>query len=201
MLDCRKMACPQPVIQTKNLVEAESPNSVEVMVDNKAASENVSRYLGTQGFSAEVSEKDGDFVVTGKRDGEAPMPEAKDQEQSAPAVGGDMTKQLVFIRSECIGSGDDKLGRGLMKNFILTLKEMGPDLWRVIFLNGGVKLCCQGSEVLEAIQELEKSGVHILVCGTCLDFFGILEEKRVGETTNMLDVVTSLQLAGKVITA
>jgi len=42
--------------------------------------------------------------------------------------------------------------------------------------------------------------VSILVCGTCLDFYGLLDQKKVGETTNMLDIVTSLQVAGKVVT-
>ena len=100
-----------------------------------------------------------------------------------------------------IGQGDDILGAGLMKNFLATLKEMGPDLWRIIFLNAGVKLCCRGSEVIDTLKELEAGGVSILVCGTCLDYFKLLEQKEVGETTNMLDVVTSLQVADKVITA
>ena len=50
-----------------------------------------------------------------------------------------------------------------------------------------------------AIQQLEAEGVSVLVCGTCLTHFSLLDQKRVGETTNMLDIVTSLQLADKVI--
>jgi len=57
----------------------------------------------------------------------------------------------------------------------------------------------QGSESLDALKELEKSGVSILVCGTCLEFFKLMDQKQVGETTNMLDVVTSLRVADKVI--
>jgi intracellular sulfur oxidation DsrE/DsrF family protein len=76
---------------------------------------------------------------------------------------------------------------------------MGPDLWRLVLLNGGVKLAIEGSEVLEQLQGLEREGITILVCGTCLTHFNILEKKRVGETTNMLDIVTSLQVADKVI--
>jgi sulfur relay (sulfurtransferase) complex TusBCD TusD component (DsrE family) len=60
-------------------------------------------------------------------------------------------------------------------------------------------LAVAGSPCLEKLQALAASGVSILVCGTCLDHFGLLEQKRVGETTNMLDVVTSMQLADKVI--
>jgi sulfur relay (sulfurtransferase) complex TusBCD TusD component (DsrE family) len=60
-------------------------------------------------------------------------------------------------------------------------------------------LAIEGAETLKDLQELEERGVHIFVCGTCLDFFGLLDQKRVGETTNMLDIVTSMQLADKVI--
>jgi len=49
------------------------------------------------------------------------------------------------------------------------------------------------------LRALSASGVSILVCGTCLDFFGLLQQKVLGDTTNMLDVVTSLALADKVI--
>ena len=112
----------------------------------------------------------------------------------------DEAKILVFIRNDRLGHGDDVLGAGLMKNFLLTLKEMGPALWRIMFVNAGVKLAVEGSESLPALKELEESGVSILVCGTCLNHFDLLEKKQVGITTNMLDIVTSLQVAGKVVT-
>jgi selenium metabolism protein YedF len=98
-----------------------------------------------------------------------------------------------------MGFGDDELGKKLMINFIKTLKEMGKELWRLVFVNNGVKLAIEGSAALEALKELEESGITILVCGTCLDHFKLLEKKKVGETTNMLDIVTAMQVADKVI--
>ena len=85
-----------------------------------------------------------------------------------------------------------------MKNFLSTLTEM-QDLWRIVLLNGGVKLAATPGPCLEALKKLAESGVSILVCGTCLNHYGLLEKKQVGETSNMLDIVTSLDLAGKVI--
>ena len=200
MLDCRGLACPQPVITTKQEVEAQAPEKIKVLVDNKAASQNVSRFLETQGYATQISLREGDYMVSGEREAgrpveTAPPPEAFTCATGEPGGG----RQLVLVRSDTLGRGDDALGAGLMKNFLLTLKEMGPALWRILFLNNGVKLCVTGSESLEPLRELEKNGVSILVCGTCLTFFGLLDEKQVGETTNMLDVVTSLQLADKVI--
>ena len=86
-----------------------------------------------------------------------------------------------------------------MENFLASLPELGPSLWRIVLLNGGVKLAATEGKCLDTLKQLESSGVSILVYGTCLNFFHLLEAKQVGETTNMMDVVTSLSLAGKVI--
>jgi len=106
---------------------------------------------------------------------------------------------MVMCSTDRMGVGDDELGLKLMVNFLRTLKEMGPELWRLVFVNNGVKLTIDGSEVLENLKGYEKAGLKILVCGTCLNHFNLLERKMVGETTNMLDIVTAMQLADKVV--
>jgi selenium metabolism protein YedF len=106
---------------------------------------------------------------------------------------------MVLCATDRMGFGDDALGLKLMVNFLRTLKEMGPDLWRLVFVNNGVKLTIEGSEVLEDLRQYEKDGLKIMVCGTCLDHFDILAKKQVGETTNMLDIITAMQVADKVI--
>jgi selenium metabolism protein YedF len=106
---------------------------------------------------------------------------------------------MVMCATDRIGFGDDELGLKLMVNFLRTLKEMEPDLWHLVFVNNGVKLTVDGSEVIGDLEALEKGGLKILVCGTCLNHFNLLERKQVGETTNMLDIVTAMQLADKVI--
>jgi selenium metabolism protein YedF len=108
-------------------------------------------------------------------------------------------KTLVLLASDCLGRGDEELGRKIVLNFIKTIKELGPGLWRLVLLNGGVKLAVEGSEVLPHLQELAREGVGIQVCGSCLETFGLLEKKGVGDTANMLDVITSMQVADKVI--
>ena len=72
-----------------------------------------------------------------------------------------------------MGYGDDELGLKLMVNYIRTLKEMGPDLWRLVFINNGVKLTVDGSEVLKDLMQYEESGLTILVCGTGLNHFNL----------------------------
>jgi intracellular sulfur oxidation DsrE/DsrF family protein len=77
---------------------------------------------------------------------------------------------------------------------------MGPELWRLVFINNGIKLTTAGSEALPALKDLVQTDVPILVCGTCLNHFNLLEKKQVGEITNMLDIVTAMQVADKMIT-
>jgi selenium metabolism protein YedF len=98
-----------------------------------------------------------------------------------------------------MGFGDDELGRKLMVNYLRTLDEMGEDLWRLVFVNNGVKLTIDESEVVADLKKYENEGIKILVCGTCLTHFDLLDRKQVGITTNMLDIVTAMQNADKVI--
>lgn len=108
-------------------------------------------------------------------------------------------KTLVLLSSDHVGKGDDALGRGIAIGFVKTFKEMGDELWRLVLLNGAVKLAVEGSEALPYLQELNREGIGILVCGRCLETFNLADKKRVGDSANMVDIMTSMQLADKVI--
>jgi selenium metabolism protein YedF len=193
-LDCRGQACPQPVLKTKEIVDQGEALQLTVLVDNEAARENVSRFLERSGYQVKVSAQGSDLAVTGTRRQESPGQAAANTWEEA-----ELRKILVLVGTDRLGTGDDELGRKLIVNFIGTLKEMGRELWSLVLLNAGVKLAVAGSEVLESLQGLEQDGVMVLVCGTCLNHFQLLEQKQVGETTNMLDIVTHMQLADQVI--
>ncbi len=193
-LDCRGLACPNPVIRTKELIDRGEVQEFTVLVDNAAAQENVSRFLQRAGFKVSVEGQGESCAITGSRAAAGPCEVFVEPPEEA------LRKILVLMGADRLGRGDDVLGTKLMGSFISTLKEMGPDLWCVVLLNAGVKLAVAGSEVLAALRDLEQSGVRLLVCGTCLTYFNLLEAKQVGETTNMLDIVTAMQLADKVIT-
>lgn len=193
-LDCRGLSCPNPVIKTKELIEQGDVRQLTVLVDNPAAQENVSRFLQRAGFQVTVEGRGDSFAVSGSRAGGDPCQVLVPEAEGAPR------KILVLMGSNTLGRGDDFLGSKLIANFIATLKEMGPELWCVVLVNAGVKLAVAGSEVMAGLQYLEQSGVRLLVCGTCLNHFKLMEAKQVGETTNMLDIVTAMQLADKVIT-
>ena len=193
-LDCRGLACPAPVLQTKEAMEKNHLDIIKVVVDNEASKQNVSRFMESQNLEVAVEQEGNDFHITGKRQKEvshkAPVAERFEKEKK---------KIMVMIATDRMGYGDDVLGRKLMTSFVKTLKEMGDELWRLVFVNNGVKLTIEGSEILPVLKDYKAEGLQILVCGTCLTHFDLLDKKQVGETTNMLDIVTAMQLADKVI--
>ena len=193
-IDARGLACPAPVLQTKAVLQEANPSQVRVVVDNAASQQNVQRFLESQGFQTSLGATGDAFAVVGTCAGE-PVAQAI----PAPATQAGEKRIMVMCATDRIGFGDDTLGLKLMINFLRTLKEMGPDLWRLVLINNGVKLTIDGAEGLPDLEDLEKRGVTILVCSTCLDHFHLLERKQVGQTTNMLDIVTAMQLADQVI--
>lgn len=192
--DCRGLACPKPVLVAKEAIDSHPDEVLEIQVDNVASRENVSRFLKSQGWEIGIrDEAGGVFVITGA----PPTCSLSFPEPGKEA--GERQKILVLIGSDALGNGSDELGRGLMKNFLSTLNELGSDLWRIVCVNNGVKLAVSGAPCLDELRSLSAAGVDILVCGTCLEHFGLLDAKEVGVTTNMLDIVTSLHVASKVI--
>ena len=198
-LDARGLACPAPVLLTKNAVDEDGLDTVEVIVDNQAAKENVARFLGSQQFSVSTSQEENVYKIFGRRQGYTVGTISEPEESPQPTASGQKQKIMVLIATDRLGFGDDELGKKLIISFIKTIGEMGDELWRLVLVNNGVKLTIDGSPVLEDLVAYENDGLTILVCGTCLTHFGLLEAKKIGETTNMLDIVTAMQLADKVI--
>lgn len=200
-IDACGLTCPAPVLLVKDAVEQTGAKKMTVLVDNGASLENVERFLTSQGYEVTDRQKEGVYTIEAQRSGDGSQvtvakqiekPQIKDLPQATE-------KNLVLITNDCLGTGDDQLGKKLMVSYIKTIKEMGPELWQLIFVNGGVKLTTSTSPVLKELQEYEKNGVIIFACGTCLEHFGLTADKKVGGATNMLDIVSATQLADKVI--
>jgi len=106
---------------------------------------------------------------------------------------------VVQITATTMGSGDDELGALLMRSFVKTQAglEKKPDA--IIFYNAGVKLCCEGSLLLDDIRALEASGIEVIACGTCLNYFELADKLAVGRGTDMLEIAGRLASAGRVV--
>lgn len=203
-IDARGLACPQPVILTKKALE--HCDSLTVRVDNIAALENVKRMAKSQNCRVTVSQaQDGTWILELTRESGAKEVEEGSElqdivcdvagkEESEPSLSG---PSVIVISSDCMGQGDDELGRLLMRGFFHTLPQLDrrPDM--IIFYNTGVKLTVKGSEVLEDIGQLEQAGVEILVCGTCLNFFNLTDQLSAGKISNMYDIADALTTAGR----
>ena len=103
-----------------------------------------------------------------------------------------MKSKHILIQSEGLGTGDEKLGKLLMANFLRLLAESENKPEAIIFWNAGVKLVCAGSQVLDHIQRLENSGIEILACTTCLEYFDLMEKIAVGKPTTMMKSIESI---------
>ena len=189
IIDCRKMACPAPVITVKKALEEQ--NELQVLLDDGAPRENVARFARNRGFDVTEERSGNEWAITIKGDNSAAQ-----ADKSATATHGD---QVLLITSDRLGDGPEELGHLLMKNFIHTLLETETYPQRIFLMNSGVYLSTEGSDVFEALEKLQGMGVEILSCGLCLDFFGIKEKTRVGGTTNMLTTAESLLAARQVI--
>jgi len=188
-IDARGLPCPQPVVLTrKALAEADE---VLVIVDNKTAQGNVSRLAEREGFAVSVEEKDDGIYLHLHRE-KAAEPAAA----PSPAPGG---PTVVFIPAYAIGRGPEELQEILIRGFLHTLNEVEPLPDTLIFINTGVKLTIEGSPVVEDLKALEGKGVEILICGTCLNYFGLSDKVAVGTVSNMYTIAEKLLRAGKVI--
>jgi selenium metabolism protein YedF len=188
-IDIRGMGCPLPVIETKKLVESGKVEELHVTVDHGPSKDNVTRYLESEGYSVSVEsdQAEGVTLLATKTEG-------------AEAISVKTSKKVVvFVDGTTVGRGDDRLGAILMKSFLHTLKEIEPRPWRLIFMNAGVRLAAEGSDLLGLLGELESLGVEILSCGTCLDFFELKQRLGAGRITNMYEIVSSLVEATNIL--
>ncbi|MBU2619742.1 MAG: sulfurtransferase-like selenium metabolism protein YedF [Proteobacteria bacterium] len=198
VLDCRGMACPQPVIRAKELLDTMAQGSLEVLVDNEAAQSNLARFGKSQGCGVEIRASGHTRHITLSKDssakdtGAAPAPEEYNCELPARGL-------IMVIPAETMGRGDDALGRVLMRAYIKTIKNLSPLPEKIFLYNGGVKITATESDLIAPLQELAAQGVEIYSCGTCLDFFNLKNSLMVGQVTNMFEIMDAMAQAAKVV--
>ena len=209
-LDERGKQCPLPVVETRKALEAAGPGeTIEVVVDNEIAVQNLrkmadhkglefrSEKTGEREFTAWVRAAEGGTAaaaLAGQGTGEPGAAAAQASGRSdgcpapaccPPAADGGI---VAVISSNCMGQGDDTLGKLLMKGFIYALSQQEQLPRTVLLYNGGAFLSCEGSDSVEDLRELEAQGAEILTCGTCLNHYGLEGKLQVGGVTNMYEI-------------
>jgi len=189
-------SCPIPVIKAKKAMQdLQGPEIIEVLVDNEIAVQNVTK-LGTSTGGMVTSEKltEKEYKVTIRMEGASAAVAA--QETCQPDMRGN---SVAVISSDRMGSGNDELGKVLMKGFIFAVTQLDVLPQQMLFYNGGAVLTSEGSDSLEDLKSMEAQGVEILTCGTCLDYYGLKEKLAVGSITNMYSIVEAMNDAAKII--
>lgn len=187
VIDCKGLKCPQPVINTKKYFDSVESGEAEVIVDNEVAKMNVLKFAESNGFKAEAKEESGIFTVRIIKD------------ECSCKILNDDKKLVIAVTSDKFGSGDDRLGSVLMKSYFYALSEADRIPSDLIFVNSGIKLTTEGSDVIDSIKKLEERGVNVLSCGTCLDFYNLKEKLQAGQITNMYTIVEKMNSADNTI--
>ena len=190
--------CPIPVIKTKKAMQAlTGPEVIEVLVDNEIAVQNVTKMASAQGgtvTSEKVAEKEYKVVIS--MNGAPVVASEETCEECTPDM---KNNTVVVISSDRMGSGNDALGKVLIKGFIFAVTQLDKLPKTMLFYNGGATLTAEGSDSLADLKNLEDAGVEIMTCGTCLDYYGLKEKLAVGTVTNMYSIVEAMTEAGKII--
>jgi len=192
-VDARGQLCPRPVIMTKKELDNLPNGILTTIVDNEVAKDNVSKLAQSYGYSFTVDKSnDKEYYITITK-GEARLEEIK---VCIPDTFKDVT---IAIGSKLMGSGGEELGKVLMKSFIYTVKETTPWPATIVLYNSGVYLACEESQVLDDLKSMEDSGVEIISCGTCLDYYNIKDKLKVGEIGNMYTIYEKMRNANNTI--
>ena len=161
-------ACPIPVVKTKNAIkELNGPGSVETLVDNEIAVQNLTKMANQKGYAVR-SEKiaEDQFRVT-MEIGEGAQDAADDIPEECLVVQDPRKKNVVVaVTSATMGTGNDELGAVLMKGFLFALTQQDILPKTILFYNGGATVTTEGSASIDDLKSLEAQGVEILPCGT-----------------------------------
>ena len=196
-IDTTGLLCPKPLIMLKEaLLDLHPGEELSVETDNDTSLKNLQSYLKDLGVEPEVSSEGTVHTLL------FTVPES-DISHTNPAAwcSSDLpANYVVCIKGELMGDGDPELGKVLMETFVdsLKLQEQLPS--HVVLYNSGVKLAMKSSPLCSSLAELEELGTRVMLCGTCVDHFGIQYDIGVGMISNMVVLTETLASAGHILT-
>lgn len=188
--------CPAPLILTKKgITEAAEGEVIEVITDNETAFQNLMSYLAELKITPSHKQEGTLYTITFEKP--ATVNEAVD---AAAYCNSPQSKAyVVAIKGNTMGTGDDELGKILLRAFINSLKEVDTLPEAIVLYNSGVMVALKGTDTAASLQELEEKGVSIIACGTCLDYYDVKNQLAVGMIGNMYKITSLLANTGHVI--
>ena len=200
IVDTKGQLCPAPLIATKRaLKETAVGDSFKVQTDNHISLKNLSRFLNDNHTEFSVDEEEEVWTLTIKK-GKADVTETRPEDYCAVEIPHfSRGNFVVVISSDKMGEGDDELGRILMVNFIKAVKDLDVLPGKMVFYNKGVTLGSDDSPVAEDLRELEKMGVGLLLCSTCIRYYSLEEKVKSGSLSNMFEIAQIMASSGSVV--
>lgn len=110
-----------------------------------------------------------------------------------------MSEVVILVTNSGLGNGEKGLREKMMGVFLSTLDTFPQLPGKILFYTDGVKLVVEGSPVIDELKALEEKGVHLIACGTCLDYFGLKDQLVVGEVGGMAAILEAMIEAEKVL--
>jgi len=181
-IDARGFECPKPVIMAEEALSRISEGIVEILVDNEGSAKNLTKLATTSGLYSESEKEDNHWRVK--------IVKGYPCEVAAPGGNKEPEKDLfVVVATDTMGK-EEGLGKILMKGYFETMKVYREVPNTIFFLNTGVRLTTTNEGTVALLKELDAMGVMIFTCGTCLKYFNLESELKVGyrgTTTNILE--------------
>lgn len=196
-IDTRGQQCPVPIIATKKaLKETKTGEAFKVLADSLTTLNNLTRFLKDNKTEFSVEESAGVWTLTIKK-GAGDFVQAEADDYCIPHFS--RGEFVVAFTSDKMGTGDDELGNLLMVNFIKAIKELDVLPAKMVFYNSGIMLGKDDSHVIEHLREIEKMGVKLLLCATCVNFYSLAEKIHIGTLSNMYEIAQTMASATNVI--
>jgi len=199
IVDTKGQPCPAPIIAAKRaLKETAEGDSFLILTDNNASFNNLTRFLSDNRahFTVRASGGIWELTVTKKAGN---MPELKPEDYCSPVAHFEKGDFIIVISSDKTGEGDAELGHLLTLNFIKAVKDLDKLPQKMIFYNSGVKLAVDGSPVIDLLRDLEKMGVELMLCTTCVAHYKLENSVVTGTLGNMFTIASIMASAGKII--
>ena len=200
VVDTKGQLCPAPLIAAKRaLNETAAGESFIVLTDNRTSFDNLSRFLKDNKAECNVTESDGIWSLTVTKKTTEPVQSKPEEYCDTSIAHFQKGNYVVVISSDKMGEGDAELGHLLMTNFIKALKDIDKLPGKIVFYNNGVKLAVKSSPVIEHLRDLEKMGVELILCATCVNHYSLSNELGVGLVSNIYVIAEAMTTAGNII--
>jgi selenium metabolism protein YedF len=192
--------CPGPIIAARRaLKETTAGESFVLITDNRTAFENLTSFLKDHKAEVQCVESQGVWTFTITKTSGETVKTRLDEHNDNAVSHFEKGNYIVVISSDKMGEGDEKLGHILMSTYIKALKDTDKLPDKILFYNNGVKLVINTSPDIENLRDLEKMGVEILICGTCVNFYSLEQVMGAGTISNMFVMAEIMASTGKVI--